>query len=76
MGYTRIKGHVVKRNRNQTNKTVAELLADALATVEYAHTVIPEPIYDGLADHIDGQAEEIIEAVQNLRSTLLTQPRQ
>lgn len=73
--YSKIKGKVVKRHRGGEIKTTGDLLADALATVQYAKETIPDPVDDGLADYLGGQCEDIIDAANALRSALLTQPR-
>ena len=70
--YSKIKGKVAKKHKSGEIKTTGDLLADALATIEYAKDTIPDPIDGGLADHLDSMATDIIDRVQEFRSALLS----
>lgn len=73
--YSKIKGKVAKKHKSGEIKTTGDLLADALATIEYAKDTIPDPIDGGLADHLDGMATDILHAVDDFRSALLSRDR-
>lgn len=70
--YAHIKGHVVKRNRNNTDKTVAELVADARETLIYAQHVNPDPMHPDLALHVYDMLGELLDQVQDYRGALLS----
>lgn len=75
--YSKIEGKVAKRHKGGEDKTVGDLLADALATIEYAKSVIekygPGPVDEGLSDFLEAIATDIFNSAEEFRSALREQ---